>query len=98
MSFLSSNKSKADKPKKEKKAKAPKEPKPKKEKKSKKRKKGEELSGEDGEVVFEEVQAPAPPKPVVPKRLDIYALILLISWILLVTAAVLAYLDLASYK
>ena len=33
-----------------------------------------------------------------PKRLDVYALILLLSWILLVAACILTYLDIASYN
>ena len=102
MSFLSSSKSKADKPKKEKKAKAPKEPKPKKEKKSK-RKKDEDLSEEGvGGDESAEFETAAPPQPkvrvITPKRLDVYALILLLSWILLVAASILTYLDIASYN
>ena len=98
MSFLSSNKSKAEKPKKEKKAKAPKEPKPKKEKKSK-RKKDEDLSAGEEPSDAGDLSEPQPPAPRVisPKRLDVYALILLLSWLLLVAACVLTYLDIASY-
>ncbi|MGI5831999.1 MAG: hypothetical protein ACOX6D_05640 [Thermoguttaceae bacterium] len=86
MSFRNSSKTKAEKPKKG--------------KKSKRGKKGEmpEFRSEGEEQVdFTEMQ-PESVKPVVPKRLDIYALILLLTWLLLVAASILAYLDIASYK
>ena len=97
MSFLSSSKSKSEKPKKEKKAKAPKEPKPKKEKKSKRKK---ETSADEEFPDVGDFSEPQPPTPrvVTPKRLDVYALILLLSWLLLVAACILTYLDIASYN
>ena len=84
MSFLSSNKSKAEKPKKEKKS---------------KRKKDEDLSAGEEPSDAGDLSEPQPPAPRVisPKRLDVYALILLLSWLLLVAACVLTYLDIASY-
>ncbi len=99
MLFRSSSEPKAEKPKKEKKVKAPKEPKPKKEKKAK-RKRGEEIPAGEEFSDAADLTEPQPPAPrvVTPKRLDVYALILLLSWILLVAACVLTYLDIASYN
>lgn len=73
----------------DKKEKKVKEPKPKKEKKAKVKK-----GAEEGAPDF--TAAPAAPKRKAPA--DLYTLVLLIAWIALTAACVLAYLDLNSYK
>ena len=100
MSLRNSNKEKRPKEKKTKEKKV-KEPKVKKEKKSK-RKKGSQP--EDSEPIFTEVTDDQPREPKQsrnkkpPANANIYTLVLLIAWLALVAACVLAYLDLASYK
>ena len=104
MSLLSSNKK--EKKVKEPKAKKVKEPKAKKvkepkAKKVKKNKRGKEPTGETEEMIdFSEV-GNEPAKPPKEKKVyppDVYTLVLLIAWIALTAACVLAYLDLNSYK
>lgn len=101
MSLLSSSKKKAKEPKakktKEPKAKKVKEPKAKKAKGKKNRKGEVPPAGSDEIPDFSEIQ----PTKVKEKKVyppDVYTLVLLIAWIALTTACVLAYLDLASYK
>lgn len=92
MSLLSSNK------KKEKPAKAPKPPKVKKEKKTKAKKGADEAAApkKGKKEKKEKVVKERPPKKKVPA--NVYTLVLLVAWLALTAACVLAYLDLASYK
>lgn len=92
MSFRSSSKpkkEKAPKPKKEPKVKKEKAPKPKKERRQKK-------NQETSETEKPQIQRVSRPRTSYTP--DIYTLILLITWLVLIAASVLAYLDLNSYK